>query len=190
MGPFFVIIFAIIVTKFDNRDTKFDELGTKYNLEVITYIPKVRKYTPRRRFAMQGRVFGYNGLYLSTSGLYVVPSSSNFVPQSSKLRTIFVPIFEKRMRDKVPMIFHINFLVYMHTAGKYSSLYISQHGGAVRPLVVYIQTDTKKCYTPATFLFSLGPNPVVVYIHIYIYMYGVPLTASAGCYPCFCFRLF
>ena len=39
LGTFFVIIFAVIGTKFDNYGTKIVELSTKYNPEVIKYIP-------------------------------------------------------------------------------------------------------------------------------------------------------
>ena len=37
MGTFFVVIFAMVGTKFDDCGTKFNELGMKYNPEVIKY---------------------------------------------------------------------------------------------------------------------------------------------------------
>jgi len=67
------------------------------------------KYTPRRRdapprgvFAHLGSIFDYFGI-VSRTELVKLPTTI------IKLRTNFVPLSEKRMTDKVPMIFHIRY---------------------------------------------------------------------------------
>ena len=54
MGTFFIIIFAIIGTKFGDCGTTFVEISMKYNPEVIKYIPYDQIHPPAPRSTSKG----------------------------------------------------------------------------------------------------------------------------------------
>ena len=69
------------------------------------------KYSPRLREAPPRGVFAHLGSMFDQFGVVFRPKFFKSRTTIVKLRTNFVLIIEKRMTDKVPMIFHINVVV-------------------------------------------------------------------------------
>jgi len=91
--------------KFDDCATKFVETLKKYNPEIIKYRSFMTKYTPRRHDAPPRHVFSHLWSIFDHFGIVFRRIADKFRITIVKVRTNFVPMFEKRMTGKVPMIF-------------------------------------------------------------------------------------